>query len=253
MRVLTYNNLDDVRELFAREGERIAAVLVEPVVGNMGLVEAESGFLEGVLALAAAGGALVIFDEVITWLRLGVGGAQGRFALRPDLTTVGKILGGGFPIAAFGGRADVMALLAPDGPVFTGGTHAGHPFAVAAAHAVLDELISDATLYPRLDAMARYLADGLRGIFAELELPYTVRQLESIVDFKFRPGPAVRNYVEASQADAQRFARYYHAMRERGILLAPSQNEVMFLSTEHTRAHIDETLAAAGEALRITR
>jgi glutamate-1-semialdehyde 2,1-aminomutase len=251
LRLLRYNDLDGVGALFAREGSKIAGVLVEPVVGNMGLVQPRTGFLEGMLEIAHAAGALVIFDEIITWLRLGLGGAQGRLGLRPDLTTVGKILGGGLPIAAFGGRPEVMRLLAPDGPVFTGGTHAGNPLAVAAGHAVLDELEESPEGYARMRCLAERLATGLRSIFAERGLAYTVVQLESIVDFKFRPGAAIENYDQAREADAARFARYYHAMREHGVLLAPSFNEVMFLSTEHTAEQVEETLAAADAALTI--
>jgi glutamate-1-semialdehyde 2,1-aminomutase len=143
-----------------------------------------------------------------------------------------------------------MARLAPDGPVFTGGTHAGNPLSVAAAHAVLDEIQRRPEMYSEMAALAAKLADGLRAIFAELSLPYDVLQLESIVDFKFRPGRRVQNYREAAEADGRLFAQYYHAMRERGILLPPSQNEVMFLSTEHRREHIDQTLVAARESLR---
>lgn len=249
VRVLPYNDLSAFDALLAREGALVAAVLVEPIVGNMGLVQPLPGFLEGLIGSAHAYGALVIFDEVITWLRVGLGGGQGRLGVSPDLTTIGKILGGGLPIAAFGGSADVMRCLAPDGPVFAGGTHAGHPLAVAAGHAVLDELEQRPQLYREMAIRAERLAEGLRAVFARNDLPYTVVQLESIVDFKFRAGPAIRNYDEAKQADASRFARYYHEMRERGILLAPSYNEVMFLSTEHTDAHIDETIAAADASL----
>jgi glutamate-1-semialdehyde 2,1-aminomutase len=249
IRVLHYNDLEQFRELCAREGDRIAAVLVEPVVGNMGLVEPLPGMLAGLIELAHAVGALVIFDEVITWLRLGLSGCQGRFGLRPDLTTIGKILGGGLPIAAFGGSAECMNFLAPNGPVFTGGTHAGNPLSVAAGHAVLNELETRPEQYEYMRTLARMLAEGLREIFARRGIDYTVNQLESIVDFKFRPGPAITNYEQAKEADAARFARYYHSMRKRGVLLAPSYNEVMFLSTEHTEEQIRETLAAADASI----
>ncbi len=247
--VLPYNDLPSLEALLACEGEQIAAVLLEPVVGNMGLVLPVPGFLEGVLSAAHAAGALVIFDEVISWLRLGLGGAQGRLGLQPDLTTIGKILGGGLPIAAFGGRADLLACLAPQGPVFTGGTHAGHPLAVAAGHAVLDELEGQPELYDTMRRRAEYLAQGLQRLFTRYGYPYQVVWLESIVDFKFRPGDPIRDYTQAKEAKAEVFARYYHAMRERGILLAPSYNEVMFLSTEHTDAQVEETLRAAEGAL----
>jgi len=241
--VARYNDLADlVAKLAGRERE-LAAILVEPVVGNMGLVEPDPGFLDGLFAFARDAGALVIFDEVITWLRLGLGGGQGRTGHVPDLTALGKVMGGGYPLAAFGGRADIMAALAPGG-AFTGGTFSGNPFSVAMGHRTLDTIEADPGMYDRLDANARRLADGIRAIFARRGVPYAVTQLASMVDFAFRPGPPVRNYDERCEADAARFAAYYHAMRDRGVLLAPSANELMFLSTEHGPAEIDATLAA---------
>lgn len=251
--VARYNDLDDVDRILARDGDRLAAIVVEPIVGNMGLVDPVDGFLEGVFARARARGALVVFDEVITWLRLGLRGAQGRLGLRPDLTAVGKILGGGFPIAAFGGRCEVMATLAPDGATFTGGTHAGNPFCVTIAHRVLDYLEGHPDALAAMDRRAGKLAGGIRAALAELDLDYAVVQLESIVDFKFRPGPPTRSYDDQRRSDTRAFAAYYHAMRERGILLAPSHNEVMFLSTEHGDGEIDRTIEAVDGALRELR
>jgi glutamate-1-semialdehyde 2,1-aminomutase len=241
--VARYNDLGDLEAKIAgREGD-LAAIVVEPVVGNMGLVEPEAGFLDGIFALARRVGALVIFDEVITWLRLGLGGGQGRSGHRPDLTALGKVMGGGFPLAAFGGRADVMATLAP-GATFTGGTFSGNPFSVALGHRTLDAIEADPEMYARLDVRARALAGGIRSIFSRRGVPYAVTQLASMVDFVFRPGPPVRNFDERSQADKARFAAYYHTMRDRGILLAPSPNELMFLSTEHGPVEIETTLEA---------
>ena len=242
--VARYNDLASVDTLFERAGARLAAIVVEPVVGNMGLVLPEPGFLAGLAQRARACGALLIFDEIITWLRLGLGGAQARVGVTPDLTTVGKILGGGAPLAAFGGRPDVMAVLAPDGPCFTGGTHAGNPFGVALALRTLEWLEQHPDCYAQMDARAQRLAMGIRTVLERLGLDYTVVQLESIVDFKFRRGPATRNYDDALRADRAAFAEFYHGMRRRDILLAPSQNEVMFLSTAHTDADIDETIVA---------
>ena len=245
--VARYNDLADVDAKLARAGDRLTAILVEPVVGNMGLVLPDAGFLEGLQARARACGALLIFDEVITWLRLGLGGAQTRAGIVPDLTTIGKILGGGFPLAAFGGRADVMAVLAPGGPCFTGGTHAGNPFAVAMGLRVLDWLEQHPDAYTAMDRRAKRLAEGIRTTVADAGCDIAVVQLESIVDFKFRRGPANRNYDDARAANRATYAAYYHEMRERGILLPPSQNEVMFLCTEHTDADIDETIAAIAD------
>jgi glutamate-1-semialdehyde 2,1-aminomutase len=251
--VARYNDLASVDTALSRFAGRLAAIVVEPVVGNMGLVLPDPGFIAGLRARADAHGALLIFDEVITWLRLGLGGAQARLDTVPDLTAVGKITGGGFPLAAFGGRAGVMAVLAPDGPCFTGGTHAGNPFAAAMGLRVLDWLEAHPDVYPAMEGRAERLAAGIRASVAQLDLGYAVVQLESIVDFKFRAGGPTRNYDEAQGADSGAFAAYYHAMRRRGILLAPSQNEVMFLSTEHSDDDVGETIRAIDASLRELR
>ena len=247
--VARYNDLESVDCALERGGDELAAIIVEPIGGNMGLVQPVFGFLEGLRRRANDCGALLVFDEVITWPRFGLRGAQGRFGVMPDLTLIGKIMGGGAPIAAFGGRRDVMETLAPSGSVFTGGTHGGNPFCVAMAHRVLDLLESHPEYYTEMDELALALAEGLREIFERLGLPYSVVQLESIVDFKFRAGPPVRNFDEAREADRNAYGAYCRAMFERGILLAPSQNEVMFVSTAHTTADIEETLVAAHDSL----
>lgn len=247
--IARYNDLESVERVIRGRESELAAIVVEPVCANMGLVLPGHGFLEGLRAWADRCGALLIFDEIISWPRLGMGGAQARVGVTPDLTTLGKILGGGFPIAAFGGRGDIMAMLAPDGPVFTGGTHAGNPFSVAIAHRVLDLLESRPGYFAQVRGLAERLAGGIRAIFARRPLPYAVVQLESIVDFTFRPGRANRDYDDAQAADASLYAAYYHAMRARGILLPPSQNEVMFLSTAHTARDVDDTLAAIDSAV----
>jgi glutamate-1-semialdehyde 2,1-aminomutase len=247
--VARYNDLDSVDERLAhREGD-LAAIVAEPIAANMGFVEPADGFLEGLLERARRCGALLIFDEVITWLRFGLRGAQGRTNVAPDLTTLGKIMGGGVPLAAFGGRRDVMAVLAPEGSTFTGGTHAGNPFGVAMAHRVLDLLEAHPDYYPYMEGLAGRLADGLREIFARRGLPYAVVQRESVVDFKFRAGPPNRNFDDARKADVVAYAAYCGAMLERGVLLPPSQNEVMFLSTAHTARDVDETLSAVDASL----
>jgi glutamate-1-semialdehyde 2,1-aminomutase len=253
--IARYNDLDDLDRVLALPSTRgrTAAIILEPIVGNMGLVLPKDGFLAGVFARARAAGALVIFDEVITWLRLGLEGAQGRLGFRPDLTVLGKNLGGGYPLAAFGGRADVMAKLAPPGAVFAGGTHAGNPFSIAIGLRVLDFFERHPEVYARMREPAERLARGIREILARLELDYAVVALESIVDFKFRPGPPTRDYDDQARADAGAYAAYYHAMRERGVLLPPSQNEVMFLSTAHTLADVDVTLAAVDDAFLALR
>ncbi len=247
--VARYNDLNSVDALLRGREDELAAIVVEPIVGNMGYVTPVHGFLEGLRERTKRFGALLVFDEVITWLRFGLGGAQGRTGVTPDLTAIGKVAGGGAPIAAFGGREDVMAVLAPIGGAFTGGTHGGNPFSVGLAHRVLDLLEAHPEYYVQMDVLAKRLADGIRALFAQRDLPYAVVQHESIVDFKFRAGAPNRNYDDARAADKAAYAAYYHSMLERGILLPPSQNEVMFVSTAHTAADIDETVAAIGDAL----
>jgi glutamate-1-semialdehyde 2,1-aminomutase len=242
--VVRYNDLESVDAQVRGVESEIAAIAVEPIALNMGLVPAAPGFLEGLRERARRWGALLIFDEVITWLRFGLAGAQGRTGVTPDLTALGKVLGGGVPIAAFGGRADAMAVLAPEGGAFAGGTHAGNPFCVAMAHRVLDLLESHPEHYASLESLAKRLADGVRAILAQRNLDYAVVAQESVVDFKFRPGPPGRNYDDVRRADVAAYAAYYRKMLQRGILLPPSQNEVMFVSTAHTNADIDRTLDA---------
>ncbi len=253
--VARYNDLEDLDRVLAAEHieGRLAAILVEPIVGNMGLVEPVPGFLEGIFERARARGALVIFDEIITWPRLGLGGAQHRLRHRPDLTTIGKNLGGGFPLAAYGGRADVMRVLAPEGPTFAGGTHAGNPFAIAIGLRALDFLETNPGVFAQMRALGEHLGNGIRAILARLGLNYAVVTLESIVDFKFREGPPTRSYDDQQSADARAYAAYYHEMRARGILLPPSQNEVMFLCTEHAASDVDETLEAIRASVEAMR
>jgi glutamate-1-semialdehyde 2,1-aminomutase len=242
--VTRYNDLASVdASLKGREYE-LAAIIVEPIVGNMGYVTPVAGFLEGLRERTTRCGALLIFDEVITWLRFGLRGAQAQVQVTPDMTVVGKVVGGGAPVAAFGGSEDVMAVLAPIGGTFTGGTHGGNPFCVGMAHRVLDLLEAHPEYYYQMRRLAERLAGGIRAIFRERDLPYAVVQHESIVDFKFRPGPPNRDYDDALAADKEKYAEYWHAMLDRGVLLPPSQNEVMFVSTAHSVEDIDETLAA---------
>ena len=247
--VARYNDLKNVDVLLRGREIDLAAVIVEPIVGNMGYVTPVHGFLEGLRERTKRYGALLIFDEVITWLRFGLRGAQARMGVVPDITTIGKIMGGGFPIAAFGGREDVMAVLAPRGATFTGGTHAGNPFSVGMAHRVLDLLETHPEYYPYMEALGKRLAAGVREIFEQRDLRYAVVQHESIVDFKFRAGAPNNNYDDALAADKRKYAAYYHEMRRRKILLPPSQNEVMFVSVAHSAKDIDETITAIDRSL----
>jgi len=249
--VLPYNDIFAVDRTLRGRRNEIAAIIVEPICGNMGLCLPAPKFLESVRDLCRSFGVVLIFDEVITGLRLG-GGAQALYAIRPDITCLGKALGGGLPLAAFGGRGDIMAKLAPEGPVFQGGTFSGNPVCVAAAHAFLDAIYSDPNFYATLERKGRRLADGLRRIMADLRLDYPVVQCGSMVDFMFRHGQPHQNFRQAQEANAQSYARYYHAMLQRGVLLPPSQMELMFLTVAHSDADIDATLAAAREALPLS-
>lgn len=249
--VLPYNDIFAVDRAMRAHRHEIAAIIVEPVCGNMGLCLPVAGFLEGLRDLSRSFGSVLVFDEVITGIRVAPGGAQAVLNIRPDLTCVGKALGGGLPIAAFGGRGDIMAKLAPEGPVFQGGTFSGNPACVAAAHALLDAIEADPAFYERLERAAERLADGLRQIMTRLGLGCPVVQYSSMVDFMFRKGPPHQNMPQARQADSAAYARYYRAMLQRGVLLPPSPLELMFLTAAHTDADIDTTLKAAAESLRL--
>lgn len=245
-RSLPYNDLEAVRELFAREGEHIAAVIVEPVVGNMGCVPPEPGFLAGLIELCEQSGALCIFDEVMTGCRLARGGAQERFGLRPHLTCLGKIVGGGLPLAAYGGKRAVMEKIAPLGPVYQAGTLSGNPLAVAAALATLDEL--DPSLYERLEALGARLERGLVQALAETGVEGCVQRVGSMITLFFQRGP-VRDWSDADRSDRGRFATFHAKLLEQGIYWPPSQFEAAFLSGAHTEEDIDRTVRAARSAL----
>ena len=247
--VLPYNDLNAVERALSEYPSEIAAIIVEPVCANMGLCLPEPRYLARLRELSGAAHVVLIFDEVITGLRLAPGGAQQLYEVQPDLTCIGKALGGGLPIAAFGGRADIMSVLAPDGTVFVGGTFSGNPVCVAAAHALLDALDADALFYERLSERAARLARGLQEIIDARSLGYPVVACASMVDFMFRRGNPHRHMREAREADAHAYARYYSAMLDRGILLPPSQMELMFLTASHSNDDVSATLAAAKEVL----
>ena len=242
--VAPYNDIDAVSELFARMGGEIAAILVEPVAANMGVVAPRPGFLESLRDLATRHDALLVFDEVITGFRLGPAGAQGRFGILPDLTCLGKIIGGGLPVGAFGGRAEIMAQVAPDGPVYQAGTLSGNPLAMAAGEAALAAAAIPST-YEFLETRAARLAAGL----AEAgQGRISVSRVGSLLTVFFVPAPP-RNYDQARAADAAAFARFFHAMLERGIMLPPSPFEAWFTTLAHGDAEVDRALEAARQAL----
>jgi glutamate-1-semialdehyde 2,1-aminomutase len=238
-----YNDLASVKALFDAQGKDIAAVIVEPVAGNMGVLVPEKGFLEGLRALCDKAGALLIFDEVITGFRLRLGGAQELFGIRPDLTTLGKIMGGGLPLAAYGGRADIMDMLSPVGPVYQAGTLSGNPLATAAGLALLKELRKPG-VYETLNRRAIAWENGLRQALAKCPIPWTLNRVESMLTVFFCAGP-VRDVDSALKADAKAYGKFFHAMLDQGIYLAPSQFEAAFLSAAHT----DDQLARANEAV----
>ena len=240
--VCPYNDFAAAAAAVERYGEGLAAVLVEPVAGNMGVVPPEPGFLEALRGLCDAAGALLVFDEVITGFRVARGGAQELYGVRPDLTILGKIAGGGLPLAAFGGRADVMDELAPSGPVYQAGTLSGNPLATAAALVVLRRL-RDPSVYEQLEETGARLEAGLSGPGAR------VQRVGAMLTVFFREDP-VRTFAEASESDLERYGAFFRHLLERGIYVAPSQFEAMFVSTAHGDAEVEATVEAAAELLR---
>jgi glutamate-1-semialdehyde 2,1-aminomutase len=244
---LAYNDLDGLGALFAERGREIAAVIVEPVAGNMGLVPPAEGFLALIISLCEKHGALAIFDEVMTGSRVARGGAQGRFGLKPHLTCLGKVVGGGMPLAAYGGRRDVMQRIAPLGPVYQAGTLSGNPLAVTAGLATLEAL--DEKAYDRLESLGARLEAGLTRSIAAAGVPGVVQRVGSMITLFFHDGP-VRNFRDASQSNTKRFARFHMGLLERGVYWPPSQFEAAFISLAHTDADLDATVEAASGALR---
>jgi glutamate-1-semialdehyde 2,1-aminomutase len=242
---LPFNDLGAVEALLAARGPSIAAVILEPVVGNMGVLVPADGYLEGVLAACRRAGALLIVDEVMTGFRVARGGACGRYGIRPDLVTFGKVIGGGLPVGAFGGRAEVMDRVAPAGPIYQAGTLSGNPMAMAAGLATL-KLLTPAA-YERLEATSARLADGLLRLAAEARVPVQVNRVGSMLTVFFAEAKVV-DAATARAASTKRFAAFFHAMIEQGVYLPPSQFESAFLSTAHGDGEVEATLAAAAAA-----
>jgi glutamate-1-semialdehyde 2,1-aminomutase len=241
--VTAFNDVDAAAAAVERYGEGLAAIVVEPVAGNMGVVPPDPGFLEALRALCDASGALLVFDEVITGFRVARGGAQELYRVTPDVTVLGKIAGGGLPLAAFGGRADVMSELAPAGPVYQAGTLSGNPLATAAALVVLRRL-RDPGVYERLEELGARLESGLAD--AAKGEPVSVQRVGAMATVFFRSGP-VRSFRDASESDTERFAAWFRHLLASGIYVAPSQFEALFVSTAHGEAEIDATVEAARE------
>ena len=247
--VLEYNDPQQLEEAFAARGKEIAAIILEPVVGNMGVVVPTPEFLKALQSVCQKHGSLLIFDEVMTGFRVAYGGAQARFGIRPDLTTLGKIIGGGLPVGAYGGRADIMNVVSPVGPVYQAGTLSGNPVAMASGIATLTRL-KESNPYPQLESMTKSLVTGLSKLATNAGIPHTIPQVGSMFTLFFNPS-VVTNLETASKSDTKAFARYFHAMLERGVYLACSQFEANFVSAAHTDADLNATLDAADHAFKI--
>jgi len=246
--VLDYNNTDQVEAAFEERGDSIACVIVEPVAGNMNLVTPQPGFLERIRALCTQHGAVLIFDEVMTGFRVGLQGAQGLYGVRADLVTLGKVIGGGMPLGAFGGRRDIMEKIAPLGPVYQAGTLSGNPLAVAAGLATLKKVLAPA-FYERLGARTRSLCEGLRSEARKAGVVFSAQSVGGMFGLYFRAEPPT-TYTEVMQCNKEAFGRFFHAMLKQGIYLAPSAYEAGFVSAAHSDDDIATTVAAAAAAFR---
>jgi glutamate-1-semialdehyde 2,1-aminomutase len=240
-----YNDLESVKYAFEQFGEDIAGVIVEPVAGNMGVVPPQPGFLEGLREITKEYGALLIFDEVMTGFRVDYNCAQGYFGIEPDLTCLGKVIGGGLPVGAYGGKAEIMERIAPSGPIYQAGTLSGNPLAMTAGYETLIQLTPET--YEQFKKKADRLEEGLRKAAEKYEIPHTITRAGSMIGFFFT-NEEVINYEKAKTSNLDMFAAYYREMAEQGIFLPPSQFEGMFLSTEHTDEDIEKTIEAAEKA-----
>lgn len=246
--VARFNDMDSVREIMDTCGEEVAAVILEPIPGNMGVILPEKGFLEGLREITEEYGSLLIFDEVMTGFRVAYGGAQELYGIRPDLTCLGKIIGGGLPVGAFGGRKEIMGLLAPEGPVYQAGTLSGNPLAMTAGIETI-KILKNSGTYKKLEENTRNLCNGLREITERYRVTSHITQAGSMFTLFFTEGP-VRNYQDALKSDTTLFARFHKGMLKRGIYLPPSQFEAAFISLAHTEEDIRKTIEAAEEVVK---
>ncbi|MBS99294.1 MAG: glutamate-1-semialdehyde-2,1-aminomutase [Oceanospirillaceae bacterium] len=244
---LEFNNLDNVREAFAEVGEQIACIIVEPVAGNMNCIPPAPGFLEGLREICDQYGTVLIFDEVMTGFRVALGGAQALYNVTPDLTTLGKVIGGGLPVGAFGGKTEIMSHIAPLGPVYQAGTLSGNPLAMAAGLAMLNALC-EGDVHESLSAKTEYLTEGLKVVAARHDIPFTTSAVGGMFGLFFSEQSEIRRFSDATACDTERFGRFFHAMLDQGIYLAPSAFEAGFISDAHTEADLDATIAAADKA-----
>jgi glutamate-1-semialdehyde 2,1-aminomutase len=248
--VVEYNDAAELKQVFDRYGDDIAAFILEPIAANMGVVLPADGYLEAAREVTREAGALLIFDEVITGFRVGASGAQGMYGVRPDLTCLGKIIGGGIPCGAYGGRRDLMEQIAPSGPVYQAGTLSGNPLAMKAGLAVLRKIDSDQSkLYDRLDSLGQRLENGIAAAFRDAGKPVQLARKGSILTAFFAQEP-VTDYPSAKRTDTKAFARYFHGLLDQGVYIAPSQFEAMFISAAHSEEDIDQTLKIIGKACK---
>jgi glutamate-1-semialdehyde 2,1-aminomutase len=245
---LPYNDLDAARALFAQCGDEIAGLIIEPVAGNMNCIPPRAGFLEGLRELCTRHGAVLIFDEVMTGFRVALGGAQALCGIAPDLSTFGKIIGGGMPVGAYGGRREIMEKVAPSGPIYQAGTLSGNPIAMAAGLAML-EVIQTPGFYEDVERKTTLLVDGLRAVAIEAGVPFSTNRVGAMFGLFFTPGK-VETYTQATACDVAAFNRFFHAMLDRGVYLAPSAFEAGFLSAAHSEQDIADTIQAARESFR---
>ncbi|WP_349409501.1 glutamate-1-semialdehyde 2,1-aminomutase [Pseudalkalibacillus sp. SCS-8] len=244
-----FNDVEAFREAIDKWGHEVAGILVEPIVGNFGIVEPKEGFLEAVNEIAHEAGALVIYDEVITAFRFMYGGAQNLLNVEPDMTALGKIIGGGLPIGAYGGKKEIMEKVAPLGPAYQAGTMAGNPASIAAGIACLEVLKQDG-VYDQLDALGEKLEAGIRKLASQYEVPLSLNRLKGALTLYFGSDEEVTNYDQAEQSDGEMFARFFNLMLDQGINLAPSKYEAWFLTTAHTEEDIEDTLKAVESAFK---
>ena len=245
--IAPYNNLDAVGNLISQNNDQIAAIILEPVVGNMGCVPPNPGYLQGLRDICTRHGILLIFDEVMTGFRLSAGGAQELFGITPDLTTLGKIIGGGLPVGAYGGRREIMDFVSPAGPVYQAGTLSGNPMAMAAGLTLLNELRKKPEIYKEINAVSSLLANGLRDQMKQRNLPFTINQVGSMITLFFTD-QVVTDYDSARTADTVMFGKYFNAMLQRGVYLAPSQFEALFISHAVTNEVANRILEASDAA-----
>ena len=241
---LRYNDIDQVRAFFAERGDSIAAIIVEPVAGNMNCIPPVSGFLSCLREVCDQSGSVLIFDEVMTGFRVGLQGAQGHFAITPDLTTLGKVIGGGMPVGAFGGRRDIMAQLAPLGPVYQAGTLSGNPIAMAAGLASLD-LVSEDNFYPTIFSATERLCKELENLASAAAIPFSTNHIGTMFGLFFTEDEKVTHYEQVINSNVERFNRFFHGMLSHGVYLAPASYEAGFVSAAHSEEIIDQTLVAA--------